>query len=801
MRISNSLFYTNSINDYQKNQQELYKVNQQMSGKKIQNSFEDSSVYVDTMRLNYEVATLEQTKESSSKAQSYAKNTDQTLNEFTESLTQFKNKLIQASNGGQSTSSLNAIANELQALKGDLMNLSNTSINGQYLFSGSAVDTKPIDINGNYNGNDGSVEALISSGVTLPYNISGQDLFLGADGDYNKTLSTNVKMLNQSKLHPNEMLGNGDVSLEEYLTENDTIRDMVGDTDTDSTNDPNSVFYVSGRKSDGTTFSSQIEVSSTSKVSDLLEKIGQEYGNTTTNTVVDVSLNAHGQIEIKDLKDGNSLLEMNIFGAVDRDAAAGTAGNADVGAAGDIDDLLADPNVDIIEFSKSNFTTTNSANTIVQREDTYNPGLFRVGYPLKNTDGSDVVATDTLNSFMPAGVVDVNVNGTIILVTGTVQDLLSTIEATQVPPLVAGSARLENGQIIVDDATGNLTATLIARDAASNPAAVGGFSVPDTMNYERRGFTKDGNKLTSNISQVVKSTNEYATSNTKLIDVAGIKTFDDISVAGDETTFELNGVDNQGNAFSAEIELTNDPLTGARFTLDGGATYYNVYDADGNRTMADDVTYKQLTDVVSLITSNNIPAATNTPADYESAISSASGAVEVNLDYKGRLEIYDKFNSESPIEFSMYDDNSDNATTSSSLSFMANDMISIEEPTIDFFKDLDEMIEAVRSGTFRMDSESGDPRNIGMQNSLLKIDHLMEHVTNEHTKIGSYSNALTYANERSTLLSVNVQTIRSEVIDTDVGEAYMKFQQLANSYQAMLSTVTKINSMSLLNYM
>jgi flagellar hook-associated protein 3 FlgL len=77
----------------------------------------------------------------------------------------------------------------------------------------------------------------------------------------------------------------------------------------------------------------------------------------------------------------------------------------------------------------------------------------------------------------------------------------------------------------------------------------------------------------------------------------------------------------------------------------------------------------------------------------------------------------------------------------------------------------------------------------------------MTHITKEHTKIGSYSNALSQASDRSELLSINVQTVRSEVIDVDIGEAYMKFNQLSNSYQAMLSTVAKINSMTLLNYM
>ena len=68
-------------------------------------------------------------------------------------------------------------------------------------------------------------------------------------------------------------------------------------------------------------------------------------------------------------------------------------------------------------------------------------------------------------------------------------------------------------------------------------------------------------------------------------------------------------------------------------------------------------------------------------------------------------------------------------------------------------------------------------------------------------KIGAYSNALLDAKDRAEYLSLNVKTVRSEVIDVDIAEAYLQFNQISNSYQAMLSTISKINSMSLLNYM
>ncbi len=1046
MRVTNSLFYTNAANNYQKNMQELYKTNAQISsGLKIQNSFEDSGVYVDTMRLNYEIATLEQVKESSSKAQTYTNNTDKVLNQFNDALNTFKTKMIQASSQVHSSTSLNAIADELESLRTSMITLGNTSINGEFLFSGSASSIKPISSDGTYNGNDEKREAIIGSNIKLPYNIDGQELFLGVDSDYNRVVSTNVQMFNQSKLHPDIMVpNNGETNSEEiFLTPNDTIRDLVGDFDNDSTNDPNSMFYISGRKSNGETFSSKVQMKSNEKVSELLEKIGQEFGNTPTNKVVDVSMNYHGQIEVKDLKTGGQLLEMNIFGAVDRDAKAGEIGGADQKS---IDNLMKENNVQIIEFQKTDFKSATTASDISSTQDIYLPGTFRVGAQMLGSDGEAVQLEDTLQSFMGDDINEMKFSGTNnsgseITLPLPPNDTLKIDSTTTVKDLVDKisvnyglSARLENGQIIIDGgdktdflaneldvqisaykaagegevhsfeitnaatAGGNVTITLpnastvnipvlagdstsdiaskiaaaeatlmasdtdiasvrvdgdkvvfdylqSARDVAGvvaiNPNATGAtmsasavdatyvpggiaeiqsfdikenatltntlvvagenvlvnagdtpttiannivaalvgaplphvdgngntitavsstggkvnitydsvdgdvanididntatllnmgavvtetqfipsvktnaFSTHDSMNYERRGFEKDGSTLTSNVSQMIKDTNKFASSSTKLSEVSGVQPLDG-------TKLDFNFTNINGDVSKGEIVLKD---TGSYFQVDfdNSGTYepnekLDLFNVNGVATKANDVTYQQVTDVLTLamsgkqpvdkdefdpITGANLGPDGNLFAEYEQALSSAKASVDVSIDDRGRFKISDKYESDSKMELSLFDSRSDSFDSeTAAFSFMSNDAIKIADPAIDFYKDLDLIIETVRKGEFQMDADNGDPRSLGLNNSLTKIDHLMDHVNKSQTKIGSYSNALSQTNDRSELLSINIQTVRSEVIDVDIGEAYIKFNQLSNSYQAMLSTVAKINSMSLLNYM
>lgn len=878
MRITNSLLFNTSIRNYRNATERMYSVNQQIDTKlKIQNSYENTSVYIDAMRLNNEIETLQQSSDSSSKAKTFADNTDTALTSFSEKLDQFKSKLIQASTSSNSPTSLQALANDMQGIRDDLVNLANTSINGQFLFSGSALSQKPVNSDGTYNGNAESLTAMVGSGVELPYNISGQSLFLGKDTDYNRIVSTNVTMYNQSKLNPSIMTADQNAtSSKVFLKDTDTIRDLVGDKNNVSTDDPKAVFYLSGKKSDGKTFSTTIEMDTSSKVSDLLQSIGNAYGNTATNKLVDVSMNARGQIEVKDLKSGNQLLEMNIFGAVDRSALPGTTGNAK--QIMNVDNLLTKPNIDIIAFNKSNYETTASNSDLTMRSVGLSSGTFAIDFPLQNVSNSNMTSTTLLSGIFPSDVDHLDFGATSFSIAGkTVQDLMTAIETEY--GLGAGNVTLSGGRMYVNDPTNTFSASLQPKNV--NNAIAHGEALPDAMNYSRRGFEKDGNTLTGNVSQVVKSTSDFATASTKLVDVAGVD-----SLNGKQMV--LNYTDKNGNKRTGTLNLdtTNTTfsidLDGDGNTTDPNETF-SIYNGSGDplnlNTTADNMTYQQLNDLISMATSGTLPKqgvsttaqtainnaiafgvagnaanlATQTAlaktgvstetasyiqkaidagiirdnpassaaqiaqatldynnaignanlAEYNYAVSTAKNSVEVNLDYQGKMTIKDKTASESKIDFTMYDASATNFTGvgSTALTFMANNSVTISNPSIDMFKQLDEMIAAVRSGNFRMDSTSDDPRNIGMQNAITQLDHIADHVTKAQTKIGALTNALSDANIRSEMLSVNVKTVQNSVIGVDTAEAYLELQSLQTSYQAMLSTMASINKMSLLDYM
>ena len=343
MRITNQLQSRQNLLNYQSSAAKNYDSIEKLSAHmKITKPYEDVGIYVDATRLDYEATTLEQIKEATTKASEFAKNTDQTLNDFADTLDSFKVKLIQAANSGEhSTTSRAAIANDLKAMREQLVSISNTAINGQYLFSGTAVDTKPISADGSYNGNGNNIEVLAGSNLTVPFNIPGEGLFLGRDNDYAKQVTTNITLINKhEELNPQTVN-------EEYMRLTDEIYKFIG-TDyrtsakitadgkmnytTDFTKDkvatlPPTVFFMQGQRPSGESFSTKFELSAGAKVSDLLEQMGRAMGNTDTNKVVEVSINKDAQIQMTNLQNGNEMMSFSIFGLT---AQEGTAQEANL---------------------------------------------------------------------------------------------------------------------------------------------------------------------------------------------------------------------------------------------------------------------------------------------------------------------------------------------------------------------------------------------------------------------------------------------------------------------------------------
>lgn len=687
MRVTSTSYYNNIYGENNKINQQLFDVNKQISsGQKIQYAHEDPGVFIDTLRLDNEITTLSQIKDSAQNAYKVSTQTDTTIGSIVKTIESMKVKLINAANGSNSDVSTQAIAKELRGLKNNLLTLANTSIGGEYLFSGTATSQMPIGADGTYQGNNKDLTAFLGSGVKQKYNISGMQLFLGDESKINRTITTNVPQLSLAEQFPDIMKDSSltrNSGTPTYVSASTTIRDLMGDTDTDTTNDATrlSHFYIQGTKTDGTTFKQQISLNTTDTVDDLLQNIASQYGTNQVN----VSINAHGQIEIQDKQTGSSKLDFHMIGAIDFNSTGTDA--ADVPA-----------NIDLLQAGTSNF--------------------------------EDVIASPIVNSLY---VKEFTKSG---LAPSTITNTIEGIE------------------------------------------------------YDRTKFENVGAKLLSNVSQIDKSTNAYATPSSKLIDVGSFNATTKLSLEGTQ----IDGT----TAYNVNIDFTTNPVEVNGVVLQDGF---------GNNTSPANMTYQQLMDVINLSITGTDPLTTIPlpPLNaYNTAIQNANLLGSVSLDYSGKIVFEEKNAPVTQATMSLYDASSSNysSTAGSALTFNANSALTIRDPKTDFFAQIEEMIKSVEEGKIRSDgSDSNDPRNIGIQNSIQMMDDLSDHVSRLQTESGSYSQVLQASSDRSDLLIVNTKMLQSSIIDTDIAEATLQMQQLSLSYQAMLSSISKVSKLSLVNYL
>jgi len=366
MRVTSSMYYDNLYkNTHNDLSNKLFDVNKQISsGVNIQYAQDDVGIFTDTMRLDNEVVILNQIKKSTDNGYKVSNQSDTVLNDFSSSMTEMKTLLINAANDSNDDLSRDAIAKELRGLESHFKNLANTSINGKYLFSGSAVDTKPIADDGTYMGNDFKMNAILGSNVQQQYNMSGAELFLGEESGVNRQVTSNVIQKNLSSMYPDYT----DASVEgedKNITPEDTIRDLMGDTDNEvDEGTQKHHFYISGTKSDGTSFHEHIKMSDEQSIDNLLDEIGKAYGNTPDVNLVNVTMNSQGQILVEDKFDGSSKIQFNMVGATDFDQDDGNdeADIFDASYGADIGKItnLDDGETDFSKIIKGTSTATNS---------------------------------------------------------------------------------------------------------------------------------------------------------------------------------------------------------------------------------------------------------------------------------------------------------------------------------------------------------------------------------------------------------------------------------------------------------
>jgi flagellar hook-associated protein 3 FlgL len=596
MRVYHGSYADNFVYNKRQIDEQIQVIERQVATKKkIEYGYQGVREFSNTLLLDYEETTIKQVIDTSNKSLQLSKSTDNAISDMKVALDTFKTKLIFAANNEHSLSSYEAIAKELEGLKEHIKSIANTSIDGRFLFSGTKTSQIPINDNGEYLGNNGTIDTIVGSNHRVRFNIPGSDLFFGNDTERRKIITTNVQKFNQSKLHPYSMTEHNKSSLPEkvHITEKDKIRDLVGDNDDDDTNDPVTVFYVSGTKKTGQTFKRRVNLAGTEDISTLLTKIESlyDYG-------VDAKINKYGLLEVKDKTNGSSRLDFHIVGATDFNAAPSTAGNA---LQNDIDDLSFN-SLHITEFLRSKLKNTIRDSSINAVKDPASVSDFNINTSFINNDNTSAKADDLLQDFFPANVTSISFTGQTvsnpratpptvasavntaynITPTSTINDLMVFIKNNYDDDGISTSSSesihvyLDNGKIKIEDRTiedktvdvSTFSLGMVGRDVANAPTDT--FSVLDSILNDRFYFSVNGSTLTSNVSQVSKVTDTYANGSTLIQDVAGA------DILGRQLV--MNVVDINGVQKTINVDFTDTPdANGVMSTFSVGGVRYPVF--------------------------------------------------------------------------------------------------------------------------------------------------------------------------------------------------------------------------------
>ncbi|XMD69836.1 distal flagellar hook-filament junction protein [Campylobacter lari] len=716
---------------------------QLQTGQLIQHSWENANIYINGSRLEYEMANIGQIIQGTQAAQEMAKNTDTALKNITELLEKFKTLLVKASSDGNSQTSREAIAKELKLVRDSIVNIANTSINGQYLFAGSNTATKPFDKYGNYTGNKDNIFVVSGAGTQIPYNIPGWDLFFKPDSNISKIISTNVSMID------GRYDVNSNPEQKKYLDEESKFSYLIGqnyvqngpldpDKDFDYADSklpfPSSSMYIQGVRPDGTSFKATINVGPEDKIGDVLENIGKLYGNTDANKVVEVTMNDSGQIEIKNLQEGNSSLDFH--------AVAMTPQLQDAEQIKALSEAAAAEGISMDEVTNrimqaahgGDLNNTKSPVTIEVNGEQFTVDIHKTDFIKSNINGNKTNGADFDVPFEKDGnTVFGNVSQ---VIKGTSEYATDSTKLSEVLANANGDMKGQKLEMEITSKSGqkykveiDLENSKVSYQDPNDPTQTISFPITHSQYNEATG------------TSVGMQTRPEDITYGQLNDIIGMFASDKVPTT--TINANANGTINNGD-FQTIQQNINDSKDFVEVSMD----------------------YKGRISITDKFSTNTNIGLTLKDSNSNSGFPPAG-----------------------------------EVSNGSGFVFSANNSLTIDDPNIDLIKDLDDMIDAVLNGNMRADSEGSDPRNTGLQGALERIDHLQDHVRKMQTTIGAYTNNIEETNKRMTFLNINVASIKSGVTDADYGQTYMQFMQTMVSYQAMLSATSKISQISLLNYL
>ena len=182
-RIPSSLIYSLNQRALTKQQQDLYKIQEQLSSGKRLNSPKDDPIAASTLlTLKQQMTDTNQYQRSIKDALSELSLEEDQLDSVIDELHIAKGLIIQANSGATSSSDRSTIAVQLEKILDHLVSVANTNISGRYIFSGTKAYEQAVvkTVTGYvYNGDEEQNSIQIGSSLNVHTSDTAKSVFFG----------------------------------------------------------------------------------------------------------------------------------------------------------------------------------------------------------------------------------------------------------------------------------------------------------------------------------------------------------------------------------------------------------------------------------------------------------------------------------------------------------------------------------------------------------------------------------------------------------------------------------------------
>lgn len=174
MRITNGMMLNSMMRSMGRNLSRMEKLEQNLAtGKKFLTPSDDPIGVSRSLRLNTEVASMDQFKRNAEDALSWLETTEMAVNNIVTVFQRARELTVQASSETNSSEERKAISAEVKQLKEQLITIGNTTYAGSYIFTGYKTNMPLLDEDGNYylDASPGDLTHTLKTTESIEYNI------------------------------------------------------------------------------------------------------------------------------------------------------------------------------------------------------------------------------------------------------------------------------------------------------------------------------------------------------------------------------------------------------------------------------------------------------------------------------------------------------------------------------------------------------------------------------------------------------------------------------------------------------